>query len=87
MASFLIQLINVTVTVLLWLVIIKVILSYFMDPFHPVRENIDRIVEPLLAPFRRIMPSMGGLDFSPIIFLILLQVVGRLLAQIIFLIF
>lgn len=87
MANFLIQLINVTVTVLLWLVIIKVILSYFMDPFHPVRENIDRIVEPLLAPFRRIMPSMGGLDFSPIIFLILLQVVGRLLAQIIFSIF
>ena len=87
MASFLIQLINVTVTVLLWLVIIKVILSYFMDPFHPVRENIDRIVEPLLAPLRRIMPPMGGLDFSPIIFLILLQVVGRLLAQIIFSIF
>ncbi len=87
MASFLIQLINVTVTVLLWLVIIKVILSYVMDPFHPVRENIDRIVEPLLAPFRRIMPPMGGLDFSPIIFLILLQVVGRLLAQIIYSIF
>ena len=87
MASFLIQLINVTVTVLLWLVIIKVILSYFMDPFHPVRESIDRIVEPILAPFRRIIPPMGGLDFSPIIFLILLQVVGRLLAQIIYSIF
>lgn len=87
MASFLIQLINVTVTVLLWLVIIKVLLSYFMDPVHPVRENIDRIVEPLLAPLRQIMPPMGGLDFSPIIFLILLQVVGRLLSQIIYSIF
>lgn len=87
MASFLIQLINVTVTVLLWLVIIKVLLSYFMDPAHPVRENIDRIVEPLLAPLRQIMPPMGGLDFSPIIFLILLQVIGRLLAQIIYSIF
>ena len=67
--------------VLSWLVIAHVILSYFMSPYHPVRETVDRIVNPMLAPIRQVMPFMGGLDFSPLVLIILLQVLGRLLAS------
>lgn len=47
------------------LVILKIILSYFMDPYHPVRRTLDNLVEPLLAPIRRVVPLVGMFDFSP----------------------
>jgi YggT family protein len=78
---FVIQLIRLLSTLLTWLLIIHVVLSYFMSPYHPVREAIDRVVEPLLAPIRRIMPRTGMIDFSPMILLILIQVVEYLLIQ------
>ncbi len=60
------QVISTLSQILYWLVIISVILSYFMDPFHPLRRGIDNIVEPMLNPIRRVVPPMGGFDFSPI---------------------
>lgn len=81
MSRFLIQFIIITLDVFVWLVIIKVILSYFMNPYHPVRETIDKVVEPLLTPIRRIIPPAGGLDFSPIVLLLLLQVVANFLSR------
>jgi YggT family protein len=61
------------------LIIVKVILSYFVPPYHPVREVIDRLVDPMLAPIRRIMPHTGGLDFSPMVLILIIQLVGRLI--------
>jgi len=66
---------------LVLLVIVSVILSYFMDPYHPIRRAIDSVVEPLLAPIRRIVPLIGMLDFSPLILIILIQVVSNLIIR------
>ncbi len=77
--QFIIYFINLLVQVLSLLVIAHVILSYFMSPYHPVRQVVDSVVEPLLSPIRRIMPQTGMLDFSPMVLIILLQVVARLL--------
>jgi len=66
---------------LVLLVIVSVILSYFMDPYHPIRRGIDSVIEPLLAPIRRIVPLIGMLDFSPLILIILIQVVSNLLIR------
>jgi YggT family protein len=74
MIVLLYQIISLLITILTWLVIIKVVLSYFMSPFHPIRAAIDRIVEPMLEPIRRFMPQTGMFDFSPIVLIILLQV-------------
>jgi YggT family protein len=63
------------------LIIIHVVLSYFMSPFHPIRQTIDRIVEPMLAPIRRVIPPVGGIDFSPIVLLLLVQLVGTVLVN------
>ena len=52
---------------LVLLVIVSVILSYFMDPYHPIRRGVDSIVEPMLAPIRRVVPLVGMLDFSPLV--------------------
>ena len=81
MIALLIQLVSFLQFILVLIVLVSVILSYFMDPYHPVRRFLDRIVEPMLAPIRRVVPLMGMLDFSPLILIILIQVVGNLLRR------
>jgi YggT family protein len=44
---------------------------------YDILAAIDSIVDPVLAPIRRLMPNLGGLDFSPLIALILLQVISQ----------
>lgn len=63
------------------LVVVQVILSYVMDPYAPVRRFVDRIVEPLLAPIRRFVPPIGMADFSPLILIIILQVLDMLVSS------
>jgi len=64
---------------IIFLVIVQVILSYFMSPYHPIRSFVDRLVEPLLAPIRRVVPLIGMLDFSPFILIILVQLIEQVL--------
>ena len=80
---FLSGLIILVIRLISILIIIHVILSYFMSPFHPVRQAIDRVVEPMLAPIRQLIPPVGGIDFSPIVLLLLVQLVGTVLVNLI----
>lgn len=66
------------------LVLAHVILSYFLSPYHPIRSFIDQLVEPLLAPIRRVVPLVGMFDFSPIILIILVQFIARILISLLF---
>jgi len=75
------QIINTIAQVYVWIVIASILLSYFMDPYHPVRQGVDNLVRPLLDPLRRVIPSVGMLDFSPLVLIILIQVVARLLVS------
>jgi YggT family protein len=73
-----ITIINIVSQILVLLVFISVILSYFMDPYHPIRRGVDNIVEPMLAPIRRVVPLVGMLDFSPLVLILLIQLVKGL---------
>lgn len=81
MINLLILFISALFQLLFWLVFITVILSYFMNPYHPVRRALDSFVEPMLAPIRRILPPIGGLDFSPFVLLLLLQLLGNIIIR------
>ncbi|MDZ5433049.1 YggT family protein [Pseudomonas fluorescens] len=60
--------------ILFWAMIISVILSWVAPGSHnPGAELVQQISEPVLAPFRRIIPNLGGLDISPIFAFIALQ--------------
>ena len=85
MNYILIQFVNLFSQVLSLIIIVDVILAYFMSPYHPVRMTLDRVVEPLLNPIRRIVPLIGMLDFSPFILIILVQLIARLLVTLILL--
>jgi YggT family protein len=77
--DYLVLFINAIFTLLFWLVIIAVVLSYIVDPYNPVRRAIDSVVDPLLTPIRRILPPIAGLDFSPFVLLILIQFLPRII--------
>jgi YggT family protein len=60
-------------------IIIGALLSWVSpDPSNPVVQAIYGISEPLLAPFRRVVPLLGGLDISPILALLCFQIIGGL---------
>jgi len=63
-------------------ILIRVILSWVrFDPYHPVSVFIHQVTEPVLAPIRRFLPSTGMIDFSPLLALVVLQVVQVVLRQ------
>lgn len=81
MNPFLISTINLLVNAITLVVIVDVIFSWFLPPYHPARDMLDRLLNPLLQPIRRLIPSAGGIDFSPMILLIAVQLLGNLLVS------
>ncbi len=60
--------------------IVVMAISSWVNPggYHPVTAVLYQICEPLLAPFRKIIPPMGGLDLTPMVVLLLLQAISAL---------
>jgi len=75
-------------TAIWWLVIARLILSFLplfmrIDPYNPVVRFINETTEPLMAPFRRLIPPVGGIDFSPMIMLFVLQLLQNWIMRLI----
>ncbi len=68
------------------IVIIRVLFSWIrVDQYHPVTQWIYRLTEPLLEPIRRVLPTGGiGIDFSPLLLLLLLSVARQMLLRLLF---
>ena len=61
-------------------VLAAVIMSWLpVDRRSPLAMMVFRLTEPALAPIRRALPSMGALDFSPMVLLLALQLLKQLL--------
>lgn len=79
--TLLVQVIHFALRVLSLLVFVQAVLTFFLSPYHPVRRLLDPLVEPLLAPIRRLLPNTGGVDFSPLILIIILQVLDSIVLR------
>ena len=79
---FLLRILSIVVIVQVicsWLVAFNVINLH--QPFvRALYTGMDRLTEPLYRPIRKILPDFGGLDFSPIVLLLLIQVVSMLVS-------
>jgi len=83
-----IQLVNIVFEVLTWLIIIRCILSFVRhDPYQPLIRFIYEVTEPIMAPFRRLIPASGGMDFSPIVAILAVTLIQRLVVQLLSAIF
>ena len=88
----LVDIANLLLSVLTWIIIIQVILSWLFA-FNVLNTSsggvrafviaLDRITAPLYRPIRRMLPDFGGIDFSPLVILILIQVIKKLLAGVV----
>ncbi len=81
--SVLANIINTLANLFIFIIIIDTVVSFFLTPYNPVRSTLDAIVNPLLAPIRRVLPPLGGFDFSPLLLIILIEVLSSLLQRII----
>lgn len=79
----LVSIINMLAGLLSTLVFVTVLLSWFLPPYHPVREALDRLIDPFLAPIRRFIPSAGMFDFSPLILILLIEVIAQILKSLV----
>ncbi len=65
------------------LIIIYIIMTWVPNnanaTFNTIFDFLERICEPYLRLFRRFIPPAGGIDFSPIVAIVVLQLVARLL--------
>ncbi len=72
--------IRMFIYLLMGVVIIAALLSW-INPYSPFLTLFDGLARPLLGPVRRRMPAMGGVDFSPLVVILLLQVALIVLAN------
>jgi len=82
--DILIRIISFLANLLILLVILQILLSYFMDPYHPLRQFVERIVSPMLNPIRKVVPLIGMFDFSPIILVLLISVLQSALVNLLY---
>ncbi len=77
---YLANFINILFTALNFAILIRVLISWIrVDPRNPLIQFLFAITEPILAPFRRIIPPAAGLDFSPIVAFFVLELLRRLI--------
>jgi len=63
-----IQLVDLFLTIYIWIIIARAIISWVNpDPYHPLVRFLYKVTEPVLAPVRRIIPPIAGIDISPVI--------------------
>jgi YggT family protein len=88
MVLALIDIANLLLSVLMWIIIIQVILSWLLafnvlnvssGGVRAIIVALERLTAPLYRPIRRMLPDFGGIDFSPLVILILIQVLQKLL--------
>ena len=78
------QVISQTLEIYSFLLIIRVLLSWFpnLDFSNPIIANLTAITDPYLNLFRGIIPPIGGLDISPILAFVLLNVIQGAVAKV-----
>lgn len=63
------------------IVLVAVVLSWLgLSPYNPVVRAVTFVTEPVLAPLRRVLPNLGGFDFSPMVLLLAIRLLRGLLA-------
>lgn len=66
-------------------ILLRVLFSWINpDPYNPLVRFIYQVTEPILAPLRRYIPPFGGLDITPIVALIIMDLLRRIVLTLIF---
>jgi YggT family protein len=81
------QILDLLLSVLMWIIIIQAVLSWLVafnvvntsnEMVRQVLTALSRMTEPFYRPIRRIMPDFGALDFSPLVILLIIQILRNI---------
>jgi YggT family protein len=76
----LITIIDIIVYTITIVLILHALMSFApLEPWHPVRRTLAQIAEPIVQPFRNLIPPVGMFDFSIMVALIVIQILGELI--------
>ncbi len=65
------KLINFALSAYIWIVIARAVISWVnADPYNPIVRFLVQVTDPILFRIRRYIPSMGGIDLSPMILIL-----------------
>ena len=70
-----------TLSLMMWVLIIRAIMSWVSQGYNPMDMVLGQLTEPFLAPIRRRLPSMGGLDLSVMVVILLIIFMQKLLGD------
>jgi YggT family protein len=82
------QIVDLLLSVLMWIIIVQAILSWLVafnvintynDFVRQLLYALDRITEPLYRPVRKIMPDFGALDLSPMVVLLIIYILRNII--------
>jgi YggT family protein len=76
----LLQVLRWSLYMVFFLTLVHVVLSW-INPYAPVAPAVAMLVRPFLAPFQRVMPLIGGIDLSPAVLLIVVNVLLLVLSR------
>lgn len=79
-----VRLVNVALTLYMWIIIARALVSWVNpDPYNPIVRVLYRATEPVLAPFRRLLPPYrtGGIDLSPLWVLLIIYILQEFLLR------
>src|SRR5688500_4661474 len=80
---FLEAFINIAAQVMVLAIYVRVVLSWVpMRLPSGLHEVVSNVTEPVLAPIRRYLPMAGGMDFSPFIALLLIQIIASIILRV-----
>ena len=69
-------------SLIFWVLLLMAIMSWVSQGRSPVEYVLMQLADPLLRPIRNLLPSMGGIDFSPMVLVLLLYVINMGVAEV-----
>ncbi len=78
---FIFNILSLFLTIMMYAIIARALISWFDRGMRsPISQVLIQITEPIIAPIRRVLPTAGMIDFSPMVAIILIFVLQRMLA-------
>ncbi len=72
------QILSIGLEIYFWILIIRALISWVNpDPYNPIVRFLYQATEPVLARIRRVLPMMGGIDFSPLVAILGIMFIKR----------
>ena len=66
---------DIALKLMFFIILIQIVISWIApNSYHPIVTLIRQLGDPIMAPFRRLIPPVGGLDFSPMIAILVIHI-------------